>query len=224
MGLQLFNMIICLCIAVVTQSLKVTTVITISSTSVYATMIALLLCFKQTYKNINRRLEKINLSQNGLDDSEFTRRMTLQGVYYKKMKSAVHCFNKFFGFSIFLLLGSIIFSALGWLSLVIFSDTPFLVHVTVMPVNVLTSIIIIFCYDSVLEEAERSIFISLTLFEKLPWKSPKRKEVSAFMEICKEYAPVFTVLGLFRINRSTMLGLVNIISTYLIVLIQSRKT
>nr|CAH7735523.1 unnamed protein product [Callosobruchus chinensis] len=139
------------------------------------------------------------------------------------MRGAVDCFNDFYGITIFLQLAATVFAVLGWLSQVTLAYLPIDVYTCVIPPKAICSIVIIFCCDSVLEEAEKSIFISLALSERLPWKSQKRTAVFSLIQTCKDYAPQFLVLGLFCIKRSTVLGLFNIVSTLMIVFVQSTK-
>nr|CAI5869660.1 unnamed protein product [Callosobruchus analis] len=187
-----------------------------------ATMTTILLCFKQTYKEINHRIDSMNLER-GLNDSDFARRMSTLELHYRSLKSAVDSFNNFFGLTIFLELASIIVLSLAWLTQVALTDIPPSAHTCAVPPKIISSIVVILCCDSVLEEAEKSVYICLALSERFAWKFQKRMTVYSLIQTCKDYAPEFSVLGLFHIKRNTILSLFNIISTFMIVLVQSAK-
>nr|CAI5844712.1 unnamed protein product [Callosobruchus analis] len=183
-------------------------------------MTAILLCFKQTYKKLNQSIDSMN-SQRGLNDSDFARRISTLEVHYRNLKSAVDCFNHFFGLTIFLELASIILMTLAWLTQVTLTDIPQGLYTFSMPPKIIFSLVVILCCDSVLEEAEKSVYIGLALSERFTWKFQKRMTVYSLIQTCKDYAPEFSVLGLFLVKRSTILSLFNIISTLMIVVVQS---
>ncbi|VEN40407.1 unnamed protein product, partial [Callosobruchus maculatus] len=201
----------------------VTNLVTVvSTTAMDASKIAMLLCFKKTYKMFNDRMDSMRF-ESELDDADLARRISTLGHHYRTLRRAVDGFNAFFGLSVLLQLSSTILATLGFLTQVTLTDLPINVYNNVVTPKVISIVTIILCSDSVLEEAEKSVFISLELSERLPWQSQKRTEIFSLTQTCKDYAPEFSVLGLFCIKRSTILDLFNITSTLMIVLVQSRN-
>nr|CAI5835214.1 unnamed protein product [Callosobruchus analis] len=186
-------------------------------------MTAALLCFKQTYKKINHSIDSMNFKR-GLNDSDFARRISTLEMHYRSLKSAVDDFNHFFGLTIILELASIIVMTLTWLTQVTLTYLPQNVFTWTVPIKTISIIVVILCYDSVLEEAEKSVYIGLALSERFSWKFQKRTAVYSLIQTCKDYVPEFSVLGLFHIRRNTILSLFNIISTLMIVVVQSAKS
>nr|CAI5869657.1 unnamed protein product [Callosobruchus analis] len=162
-------------------------------------------------------------SKRGLNDADFARRISKLELHYRILKSAVDCFNRFFGLIIILELAWIIVMTLAWLTQVTLPDIPQKLFTCIVLPKIISSIVVILCCDSVLEEAEKSVYICLALSERFAWKFQKRMTVYSLIQTCKDYAPEFSVLGLFHIKRNTILSLFNIISTFMIVLVQSAK-
>nr|CAI5844715.1 unnamed protein product [Callosobruchus analis] len=181
-------------------------------------------------------------SKRGLNDSDFSRKISKLRLHYRSLKSVVDCFNHFFGLTIFLELASIIVMTLAWLTQVYVEipeedDSLFVdPNMQGLRTRVFSSRVISHqekyytelvqyhqYFNDSFEEAEKSVYIGLALSERLTWKFQKRMAVYSLIQTCKDYAPEFSVLGLFHIKRSTILSLFNIISTLMIVVVQSAK-
>lgn len=74
--------------------------------------------------------------------------------------------------------------------------------------------------DLVVQEAEKIYPMCLKLAEQFSGRTSERMELFTLANKCECFVPVFTAAGFFTIRRNTIFDLMNIMTTYLIIIIQ----
>ncbi|KAJ8955005.1 hypothetical protein NQ318_000437 [Aromia moschata] len=81
---------------------------------------------------------------------------------------------------------------------------------------------LLFCCDLVVTESKKLLSTCYKLQIYLPADSKEGKQLARLENLIRSKPPVFTAAGFFPVNRTTLLYLVNTITTYFIVAIQFR--
>nr|CAH7734466.1 unnamed protein product [Callosobruchus chinensis] len=144
---------------------------------------------------------------------------------YLGVSELVDCFNKLQGWqNLWIFARSVVqlLRSVNWLMHVgdDFTWSSFLAIVASAGVVLGESAYIILCCESATAAGNKVEKTCHKLQENFELTSKAREELFRLAEITKSFAPKFTAANFFVINKGTILGIINIATTYLIVIIQ----
>ncbi|XP_074026196.1 uncharacterized protein [Leptinotarsa decemlineata] len=185
-------------------------------------------CIRKKYEDLGKLLREYIITP--ANDIIMSTRIINVGKKFRCISELVECYNDMFGWLIILTLLKVIVGILKWANLLIVCMGHEQVSlVMIVPLLCYTflgfagSMLIILSCDAASSAGGNIQRDCYELQERLHIDSRSREELFKLSKIVKSYYPRFTAANLFVIRRSTILRIINIVTAYIIVMIQLRE-
>ncbi|KAJ8919612.1 hypothetical protein NQ315_002234 [Exocentrus adspersus] len=179
------------------------------------------------YKDINKLLQKYVTRLVHCNESKFLEDVDVIRKYYRHLADMTDVFNDIFGWVIIIVVLHSIIEILNCVNLILrsfvdpsFSWGVFSSCLWVCSLSMGGAIYIILCCDYASSQGAKIVRLSYKLEENFVPSSDCRLELLRLANFAQIYRPKFLAANFFVIERSTILGIISIATTYLIVVIQ----